>query len=215
MNQSQTWMRRALWVVALLGLVGVGGAWGQDQLNVPEIVDNGASVLVTIGFSPALTAGDSFFVLVNNKQVLAGNLANGSMTNFSTNVIADSNPTTLAIGVSRGGQMRQATRSVKITSLGSAQSPDTTPIAASSVRIRQANQTIRMLFSRDSPFVGSMTLSDSTFSLRLISEGGLSKSSYFSAGGNFSDILALAFGQGSSTQQRDDPKVFGRGARGS
>ena len=33
MNYTQTWMRRALRVVALLGLVGMGGAWGQDAQN--------------------------------------------------------------------------------------------------------------------------------------------------------------------------------------
>lgn len=214
MNHVKVFVYRSLRALAFLGLVSAGVAWAQDQLNVPEMAENGASVRVTIRFSPPLAVGDSFLLLVNGKQVVTGSLANGSMTYFSTNVIADSTETVLATNVSRGGPMRQAMRSVKITLPGSAQSPDTTPITANSVRIRQTNQNIQMLFTRESPFVGSMALSDSVFSLNLTSEGGLSKSSYFSAGGNFSDTLALAFSQGSSVQQRDDPKVFGRSARG-
>lgn len=103
---------------------------------------------------------------------------------------------------------------MQVTLPGADISPDTSPIAANSVRTRVAGQNIRMLFSREAPFVGQMKLSDDSFTLRLSSEGGLSKLNYFSVGGKFSDQLALTFDQGSATQIRDDPKVFGRSARG-
>lgn len=136
------------------------------------------------------------------------------MTGIDTNVIGSSSSSLLVLGVSRLSRTNQAERALRVTLPGSEQPPDTTPIATNSVRIRSINQNIRMLFSRDTPFVGEMTLADSAFAVAIKSNGGLSKNSYFSISGSVSDQVALSFGQGSSTQVRHDPKVLGRSARG-
>lgn len=206
---------KSLLVLLLLACSLINHALAEDSLMIREEIKDGAAFNVGIFFSPHLVAGNSFVLSVNGKKVLTGNLARGSMANLSANVIGDTSSTSIELMINSSGGTRQATRTVQIKQPGAVLPPVAWAFSSDSVNTSLRGQYFHLLFSQYSPpFFGQMTLSDADFLLNLASEGGLSKRNAFGISGSISNQIELTFGQGASFRTQDDPKVFGRSARG-